>query len=194
MAQNVRVFFNFSFLHLEPDRHPSGWIAAPQLQNGALDLFPLGLVFAFARVGFGLVHFARSDVPHQVEKHLQRRIKRSSNKATAEPIGLSHLVNVFAGLGRCFNVRDAPLLRAVLSLLQRHLSSLAQIAFIAHQQERNIFVVLHSENLFPGRERNPVSIRTHRISSAAHLNSCVAWKLSSSVMEKTQRNPSPLRK
>jgi len=163
-------------------------------QNGTLGLRPFHLVLALVGAGFGFVHFARSDVPHQVEKHLQRRIKRSSNKATAEPIGLSHLVNVFAGLGRCFNVRDAPLLRAVLSLLQRHLSSLAQIAFIAHQQERNIFVVLHSENLFPGRERNPVSIRTHRISSAAHLNSCVAWKLSSSVMEKTQRNPSPLRK
>ena len=76
----------------------------------------------------------------------------------------THLVNVFAGLGRCFNVRDAPLLRAVLGLLQRHLPSLAQIAFIAHQQERNIFVVLHSENLFPGRQRNPVSIRPRRIS------------------------------
>lgn len=38
------------------------------LKNGAFEFLPRR--FGFARIGFGLIHLARSDVPHQVEKHL----------------------------------------------------------------------------------------------------------------------------
>ena len=44
------------------------------LENGAFEFLPGR--FRFARVGFRLVVFARSNVAHQVEKHLQANKQR----------------------------------------------------------------------------------------------------------------------
>ena len=69
VAINCRFDYFFGFFKKNGGRIQNS-------QNGTLGLLPFHLVLALVGAGFGLVHFARSDVPHQVEKHLQQPIKR----------------------------------------------------------------------------------------------------------------------
>lgn len=61
----------------------------------------------------------------------------------------TYLVHIFACFSRCFDVWHTPLLGAGLTFRQWHLPFIVQIAFIADQQERYVFIVLHAQYLFP---------------------------------------------
>jgi hypothetical protein len=148
---SVDFFFFFFFILL---------VSSSFLKNGALEFLPGR--FRLAWIGFRLVHFPRSDVAHQVEKHLRQgqttersfvvtRKKRigQSNRPFINGIFLSkvggpfgkeekkqkYLIDMFPGFGRSLDVGHSPLLGAVLSFFQRHFPPLAKVAFISDQQE-----------------------------------------------------------
>lgn len=78
--------------------------------------------FSFLKVGF----FARNC----------GRKKQNKNK--------TYLINMFSGFGRSLDIRHSPLLSAILSFFQRHLSPFTEVAFITDQQERDVFVIFNS--------------------------------------------------
>ena len=58
-----------------------------------------------------------------------------------------YLVDVLFRLGRGLDVGHSPLLGTVLRLLDGHLPPLVQVALVSHQQEGDVFIVLHSKDL-----------------------------------------------
>lgn len=63
----------------------------------------------------------------------------------------AHLINIGSRFGRGFNIGDPPLAGAVLGVLLSHFPALVQVGLVAHQQERDVVVVLHAQDLLPGR-------------------------------------------
>lgn len=61
-----------------------------------------------------------------------------------------YLVDVVPGLGAGLDVGHLPVLRALAARVQRHAALVGQVRLVAHQQERDILVVLHAEDLLPG--------------------------------------------
>lgn len=56
----------------------------------------------------------------------------------------AYLINVFPCLRRCLNVWHTPLLGSSLTLGQWHFPFVIQVALVADQEERNIFIVFHT--------------------------------------------------
>ena len=63
--------------------------------------------------------------------------------------GETDLVDVDTGLGRSLHVGHAPLLGTFGGLLIADLALLLQVNHVAHQQEWNVFIILHSQYLLP---------------------------------------------
>jgi len=60
-----------------------------------------------------------------------------------------YLINIGTGLGGSLNIGHGPGLRALVGVVQLHLSLLLQVRLVSHQQKRNVVIVLHSQNLLP---------------------------------------------
>lgn len=60
-----------------------------------------------------------------------------------------YLVDVVPCLGGGLYVRHLPVLRALAARVQRHAPLVRQVRLVAHQQERNVLVIFHPQDLFP---------------------------------------------
>lgn len=61
-----------------------------------------------------------------------------------------YLVDVVPCLGGGLDVGHLPVLRALAARVERHAPLVRQVRLVAHQQERNVLVVLHAQDLFSG--------------------------------------------
>jgi hypothetical protein len=65
-----------------------------------------------------------------------------------------YFIDVLASFCRRFYVwNSTPLLRPRLTFRQWHLTFIIQIAFVAHEQERYVLVIFHTQNLFSAKKR-----------------------------------------
>lgn len=110
------------------------------------------------------------------------------------------LVHVGSGFSWGFHIAHTPLLSSTLGLVCAHLSPVLQVRFIPNQKEGYVLIFLHTQDLLSAQCRKCSAQMCHQSIIQCHctallyLKSAVAAKDSSSVMEKTQRKPSPLRK
>lgn len=60
-----------------------------------------------------------------------------------------NLVDVGAVFGGGFDIRDAPLARPFLGLLNGHLAAVLHVRFVPHKDERYVLVSFHPQDLLP---------------------------------------------
>lgn len=71
------------------------------------------------------------------------------NKIAVKPVFCkAYLIDVGTSFGRSLDVADCPLICSGFGLLQPNLSSVFQVWLISHQQERYVFFLLHTKDLF----------------------------------------------
>lgn len=67
---------------------------------------------------------------------------------------VGHLIDIVPCLGGGLNIRHLPLSGTVATRVQRYLPPLREVRLVPHQQERNVLVVLHTQDLLPETVRS----------------------------------------